>query len=162
MATIADILAKKGSRVYCVSPTATVLEATQMMARHRIGALVVSMKDENGGGEGGAAPSAGECDRVVGMFTERDVLTRIVGEKRDPAKTLVEEVMTSNVAYVRPETKLEEVGAVMTERRIRHLPVCDEGGGLKGLVSIGDLNAWYSAGLEVEIHYLHEYIYGRV
>src|ERR1043165_3781626 len=101
MATTADVLARKGSRVYCVPPTASVLEACQLMAKQRIGALVVSVKDEHGGSA---------CDRVVGMFTERDVLTRIVGEQRDPVKTLVEEVMSTNVAYVRPETSLEEVG----------------------------------------------------
>lgn len=154
MATTAGVLAKKGNRVYCVSPTATVLEATQLMSRHRIGALVVTVENERGKG--------GTCQRVVGMFTERDVLTRIVGEQRTPATTLVEEVMSSNVAFVTPDTSLEDVGSVMRERRIRHLPVCGEEGELMGLISIGDLNAWHSDGLATEIHYLNEYIYGRV
>jgi len=149
MATIADILSKKGSRVYCTDPTATVLEATQVMNRHKIGALVVTT--------GGT-----DCARVVGMFTERDVLTRIVAEQRDPSGTLVEEVMSADVAYCRPETEIDEVGAVMRERRIRHLPVCDGSGELKGLISIGDINAWHADGQATVIHHLHEYIHGRV
>ena len=158
MATVADVLARKGLRVVSVSPTATVLEATQLMNRHKIGALVVTEDPE----ELDVAIGPGGCDRVVGMFTERDVLTRVVVEQRDPARTLVEEVMTVDVAYCRPDALLEEVGAMMRERRIRHLPVCDEEGQLRGMVSIGDLNAWNADGQEAEIHYLHEYIHGRV
>jgi CBS domain-containing protein len=149
MATIADILAKKGSRVYCADPTATVLKATQLMNRHKIGALVVTTGDT-------------DCARVVGMFTERDVLTRIVGEQRDPSDTFVEEVMSTNVAFCRPDTEIDEVGAIMRERRIRHLPVCDESGELRGLISIGDINAWHADGQATVIYHLHEYIHGRV
>ncbi len=69
--------------------------------------------------------------------------------------------MTADVAYCLPEADLEEVAAVMRERRIRHLPVCDGGGRLLGLVSIGDVNAWHAQGQAVAIHYLHEYIHGR-
>jgi CBS domain-containing protein len=156
MAKTADILAKKGTRVICIPPTASVLDATRLMCQHRIGSLVVTVNDED------SASSEHGCQRVVGMFTERDVLTRVVGNQINPAKTLVEQVMSTNIAYVRPDTQLEDVGAIMKERRIRHLPVCDDRGRLQGLVSIGDLNAWHSEGLAVEIHYLHEYIYGRV
>ncbi len=70
--------------------------------------------------------------------------------------------MTADVAFCRAETPLEEVSAMMRERRIRHLPVCDADGQLKGLISIGDLNAWNAQGLEVTIHHLHDYIHGRV
>ena len=96
------------------------------------------------------------------MFTERDVLTRVVAEGRDPTRTLVEEVMSTDVAYCRPETELDEVGAMMRQRRIRHLPVCAGEGDLKGLISIGDINAWHADGQATTIHYLNEYIYGRV
>jgi CBS domain-containing protein len=153
MATVADVLAGKSGEVQTISPTATVLEATQLMNRHKIGSLVVTRAAEEG---------ERVCDRVVGMFTERDVLTRLVVKQRDPAMTLVEEIMTTVVAYCRPETSVEDVSAMMRERRIRHLPVCDGSEELKGMVSIGDLNAWHARGKDVEIMYLHEYIHGRV
>jgi CBS domain-containing protein len=155
MAVVADILARKGSRVISIGPRATALEATQLMNRHKIGALVVQLMAD-------AFDEPAECNRVVGMFTERDVLTRLVGKQRDPARTLVEEIMTADVACCQPETPLEEVAAVMRERRIRHLPVCDADGEVRGLISIGDLNAWHAEGQESTIHYLHDYIHGRV
>ncbi len=145
MANVASLLERKGNFVCCIAPSETVLESVERMNRHKIGAVVVTVDD-----------------RVVGMFTERDVLTRVLGEQRDPAATLVEEVMTTDVAYAKPETDIDEVGAVMKMRRIRHLPVCDDMGRLLGLVSIGDVNAWYADGLDAEIHYLQEYIHGRV
>ena len=151
MATIADLLRGKSSRVFSIAPTASVLDATQLMNQHKIGALVVSAGDE-------------ECSRVVGMFTERDVLTRVVAEGRDPRSTLVEEVMSTDVAYCRPDMNIDEVGAVMRQRRIRHLPVCEGGhaGRFCDLISIGDLNAFHADGQAIEIHYLNEYIHGRV
>src|SRR5436309_2138678 len=126
MATVADVLAHKGNRVYTVSPTATVLEATRRMNRHKIGALVVTSS---------SVDDADSCTRVAGMITERDVLMRLVGEQRDAAHTLVEEIMTVDVAFCRMETSLDEVSAMMRERRIRHLPVCDaDGGELRGMI----------------------------
>src|SRR5438309_8664281 len=115
MATVADLLANKESRVHRVSPTATVLEATQTMNRHKIGALVVSVE-----GDG--------CDRAVGMFTERDVLMRVVAVQRDPQTTLVEEVMSVDVAYCTPAMEVDEVGAIMKDKRVRHMPVCESHG----------------------------------
>jgi CBS domain-containing protein len=153
MAQVADVLSRKGSRVYSVSPTATVLEATRMMNRHKIGSLVVTI---------GISNAEQPCDRIVGIMTERDVLTRLVVEQRDAAHTLVEEIMTSDIAYCQPETPLDDVAAMMRQRRIRHLPVCDGEGLLHGLISIGDINAWHADGQEITIHYLHQYIHGRV
>lgn len=145
MGTVADVLALKGDRVYTISPSATVLEATQVMNRHKIGALVVE-----------------DAGRVVGIFTERDVLRRVVAEEKSPSETAVEEVMTRDVACASPETGLEEVAAVMKNRRIRHLPVCSESGGLAGMISIGDLNAFESHGQETTIRWMSEYIHGSV
>jgi CBS domain-containing protein len=159
MATVAEVLAKKGKRVVCVSPMATVLDAVQIMTRHRIGALVVTTSDSLDLSDSCDATAAG---RVVGMFTERDVLNRVVGEERPARTTTVDEVMTANVAYCRPDTDLEEVAAIMRERRLRHIPVCTPGGKLEGLISIGDLNAWHADGQATEIHYLTDYIQGRV
>jgi len=145
MAAVQEILAKKGSQVLTVSKDATVLEAALIMNEGRVGALVVL--------EGG---------QIAGMFSERDVLRRVVGERRDPASTLVSAVMSEEVACCRPDTTVEEARVAMKDRRIRHLPVVDDAGGLLGLVSIGDLNAFEASSQEQTIHLLHEYLYGRV
>jgi CBS domain-containing protein len=144
MATVKDILAQKGCGVQSVGPDVTVLAAALLMNEHRIGSLVVL-----------------EQGHVAGMFTERDVLRRVVGEHRDPVTTLVAEVMTTDVVCCRPETTVEEISGAMKNRRIRHLPVVDEDGGLLGLISIGDLNALQTTSHEQTIHLLQEYLYGR-
>ena len=144
MAAVKDILQKKGTNVLCISRDETVLRAAQVMNEHKIGALVVV-----------------EDGRVAGIFTERDVLRRIVGEERAPATTRVGEVMTAEVACCTPQTPLEEARAAMKNRRIRHLPVLDREDRLCGLVSIGDLNAFESANQEETIFWLHEYLHGR-
>jgi CBS domain-containing protein len=144
MATVADILARKGAQVMTIGPHATVVDAAILMNEHKIGSLVVI-----------------EDGRVKGMFTERDVLRRVVGERRDPARTLVDEVMTTDVLCCTPETTLEEARAVMKYRRIRHLPLVDGDNRIQGLVSIGDLNAYQADGQEQTIYLLQEYIYGR-
>jgi CBS domain-containing protein len=145
MATVRDILAVKGSHVWSIGKDATVFEAAQFMNEHRIGAVVVI-----------------DQDQIIGMFTERDVLRRVVGEQRDPATTLVSEVMTTEVFGCRPETAIEDARAAMKNRRLRHLPVVDGNGRLQGLISIGDLNAFHLSRQEQEIHLLHEYLFGRV
>jgi len=145
MATVSDIMAKKGTKVWTIGKDATVLQAAHLMNEHKIGALVVV-----------------EDDRLVGMFTERDVLRRVVGEERPPSTTKVEEVMTKQVACCSRETPLDEARAAMKNRRIRHLPVVDEEGRLRGLLSIGDLNAYQTANHEETIFWMQEYIHGRV
>jgi CBS domain-containing protein len=145
MATVRDILTRKGSGVLTTGRESTVLEAAILMNEHKVGALVVL--------EGG---------RIVGMFTERDVLRRVVGEVRDPAHTRVEEVMTTEVVCCRPETTLDEARGAMMNRRIRHLPVINDQDEMVGLVSIGDLNAHERTSHEQTIYLLEEYVYGRV
>lgn len=143
MSTVQDILAGKGGLVRCVEPETSVLDAIHLMNEHKIGALVVA-----------------QGRRVVGMFTERDVLRRVVAEERPPSEVLIREVMTTPVACCEPGMDLNDVRMVMKQRRIRHLPVVlnDE---LIGLVSIGDVNAFYTDGQAHELHLLHEYLYGR-
>jgi CBS domain-containing protein len=144
MPSVKDILAVKGSYVLSIGPEATVLDAAVLMNDHKIGALVV-LHDA----------------QLVGMITERDLLQRVLAQCRDPVHTLVREVMTVEVICCRPQTKLDEARGVMKNRRIRHLPVVDEGRRLDGLISIGDLNAYEAHDHEVTIHVLEEYIHGR-
>ena len=115
-----------------------------LMNRHQIGSLVVV--------EGG---------RVVGIFTERDVLRRVVAAEKQPSKITVGEVMTREVMCCSPDADMEEVRELLRTRRIRHLPVSDPRGGLLGLVSIGDVNAFYASQQNRNIEMLHSYIYGR-
>jgi CBS domain-containing protein len=143
MATIRDLLTTKGSQVLTIGPDASVLQAVLLMNDNKIGALVVTKSDE-----------------VVGMFTERDLLRRVVGEQRDPNTTRVSEVMTAEVVCCTPQTSLEEARGAMKNRRIRHLPVIEDGR-LCGLISIGDLNAHQINSQEHTIHLMHEYLYGR-
>jgi len=145
MATVRDILRKKGNKVAWISPGASVLEATKEMNHQKVGAILVQ-----------------DHDRLVGIFTERDVLTRVVAAERQPARTPVAEVMTTEIACCGLDSELEELSAVMKNRRIRHIPVLNADGQVQGLVSIGDLNAWESDGKETTIHFLSEYIHGRV
>jgi CBS domain-containing protein len=144
MAQVRELLARKGSQVLTTGPEATVLQAALSMNEHKVGSLVVVVDG-----------------RVVGMFTERDVLRRVVGERRDPETTPVSEVMSANVVCCTPETSVDEARGVMRDRRIRHLPVADSGGRLLGLISIGDLNAQLHADQEQTVFLLTEYIYGR-
>jgi len=145
MASVQDLLAIKGTHVLSVGTQATVLDGAVLMNEHKIGALVVI-----------------DHGRVAGMFTERDVLRRVVGERRDPASTRVEEVMTRDVVCCVPETSIDEASTVMKERRIRHLPVCGPDNELIGMISIGDVNAFHAHSQERTIHHLNEYLYGRV
>jgi signal-transduction protein with cAMP-binding, CBS, and nucleotidyltransferase domain len=145
MFAVRDILKCKGSQVWTIGPEATVLQAALVMNERKVGATVVT--------DGG---------RIVGMFSERDVLQRVVGEHRDPAETRVADVMTHEVVCCTPETSLDEVRGAMKNRRIRHLPVVDGDNQLLGLVSIGDLNAFHQADQEQTIFLLNEYLYGRV
>ncbi len=145
MPTVRDLLAVKGTRVLLIGPDATVLDAAILMNEHKIGSLVVM-----------------DGERICGMFTERDILQRVVVPRRDPGQTAVREVMTTEVVCCRPHTRLDEVRGVLKNRRIRHLPVLDEAERLCGMVSIGDLNAHQAHDQEFTIHILEEYIHGRV
>jgi CBS domain-containing protein len=97
---------------------------------------------------------------MVGIFTERDVLCKVVAEGRDPATTRIVDVMTQEVVTVRSTTSVEEAMAVFTERRFRHLPVVDDGE-LKGLVSSGDLTRRMSRNQEGHIQDLMNFITGK-
>jgi CBS domain-containing protein len=144
MPTVRSVLASKLQGIESTTPEATVLEAVHQMNEHKIGALVVM-----------------DGERVAGIFTERDVLRRVLGDEKNPATTRVGQVMTSKVVCCDPDADLDEVATLMKNRRIRHVPVCNGDGRLLGMVSIGDINAAYTSDQEATIHFLNEYIYGR-
>jgi CBS domain-containing protein len=137
---IAKVLEHKGSDVVTVSPETTVLVAVQQMNDRKIGALLVL---ERGG--------------PVGIFTERDVLVRVVAAGADPKTTPVSEVMTRSPVMVRSDVTVADTMVVMTERRCRHLPVVDDTK-LRGLISIGDLMSWLVRHQQRTIEDLHDYM----
>ncbi len=143
MPTITDILERKGGQVTTVEPTTLVIDAATMMNDAKIGAVVVV-----------------QAGKVVGMFTERDVLRRVVAERVDPATVTVADVMTKKIVSCNPDTRIEVAQTTFMEKRIRHLPVIDSQGQLRGLVSIGDLNAYELSGHQVRVQALEEYLYG--
>jgi CBS domain-containing protein len=143
MAMVSDILASRSSEVFSARRGDTTLDAARQMKLRRIGCLLVL-------GEG----------RVLGILTERDILRRVVAENRDPKATLVQDVMSTDVACVQPDTTLDECRVVMTKRGIHYLPVVDSTRTLCGIVSITDVNAHDAGAQEVTIHSLQEYLYG--
>lgn len=143
MPTAQTVLDRKGVEVQTVAKSATVLDAARCMNDNRIGALIVV-----------------EGDKVLGIFTERDLLMRVVAKQLDPAETAVHQVMTTPMACCTRETKLAECKAVMTAKKIRHLPVV-EGGKLFGMISSGDVLAYEAADKDTTIEFLSEYLYGR-
>jgi CBS domain-containing protein len=145
MSTVAELLEKKKQELLSIEPTATVMQAATIMNEHRVGALLVV--DRRG-------------EQLGGIFTERDILRRIIGEKRDPEKTAVGQVMTSDVVCCKPDTTVEQARLIFRDKRVRHLPVVDDEGKALGVVSIGDANAWAMDHQQAEIHYLQEYLYG--
>ena len=122
----------------------TVDDAVQAMNQKSIGCVLVTDRDS-----------------LIGIFTERDVLRRVVGQERTPSATKVGDVMTSEVVCCKPDTDLDDVAAIMKNRRVRHVPVCDGGGQLVGMISMGDVNAHNASNQQSTIHFLNEYIYGR-
>jgi len=138
-----SILEKKGSDVATVDRKATVLDAARTMNQRRIGAVVVT-----------------DGDRVIGIFTERDILNRVVALGKDPTVTPVGEVMTSPMACCRRDTRIAECKTVMSQKRIRHLPVVEEGK-LYGMISAWDILSSEVTDQQATIEYLHEYLYGH-
>jgi CBS domain-containing protein len=140
--TVRDILKVKGSDVWCVEPDATVFDALQRMAEKEVGALVVTQ---------GA--------QVVGLISERDYARKVILHGRASPTTLVREIMTSHVVYTHLDQSIEECMALVTEKRIRHLPVITEGK-LVGIISIGDLVKSIIADQQFMIEQLVRYISG--
>lgn len=144
MQTAQCILDRKGAEVYTVGGDATVLDAARVMNERHIGSLVVT-----------------QGDKAVGIFTERDILCRVVAVEMSPSTTAVRDVMTSPMAVCRRDTPLSVCQSIMHAKRIRHLPVVEEGR-LYGLISTKDLINTEVEDQQHHIEYLHEYMHGRV
>jgi CBS domain-containing protein len=140
MTTVQQILDAKGHDIHFVHPDDTVLHALQMMERKNVGALLVKHDDS-----------------LVGIFTERHYARKIFLKGRSSPKTLIREVMETDVVYVDPGQTAEDCMALMTEKRIRHLPVLRDGR-LVGMISIGDLMKSIIADREFNIDQLVRYV----
>ena len=144
MKTVAQILGSKPDQsVHTVEPTASVYDAVKLMADKNVGALVVT-----------------ERGRVVGIVSERDYARKVVLQSRSSHDTPLSEIMSSPVMYVRPEQTSDDCMALMTENRLRHLPVM-QGDRLVGLVSIGDLVKATISEQQFIIEQLEHYISGQ-
>ena len=139
---ITVILDRKGRNVFAVSSTSSVAAAVVEMNRHRVGSVLII-----------------DHGRLVGIFTERDVLRRVVGVGLDPSQALVADVMTTGVITISSTASIEETMVLFTERRCRHLPVMD-GGQLVGTISSGDITRWISEVHRAEAEHLKNYISG--
>lgn len=142
MATVRDMLRTKGFDVWSVAPDTTVYDALQLMAEKNVGAVLVM-----------------EGDNLRGILSERDYARKVVLKGKTSANTSAEEIMTGRVMCVGPEETAEHVMAIMTEKRVRHLPVL-ENDRLIGIVSIGDVVKATIAQKEFIIEQLEHYIRG--
>jgi CBS domain-containing protein len=140
--TIRHILEQKGRNVWTIGPDATVLDAVRKMAEKNIGSLLV-MDDE----------------KLIGIITERDYARNVILKGKTSPSTLVSDIMQKNVIHVRPEQSVELCMALMTEKRVRHLPVL-EGTKVIGIVSIGDLLKFIICKKEFDIDQLEHYVQG--
>lgn len=143
MGLIAHVLTAKGAQVHTITPHDTVFDAVKKMVDLNSGSLLVT-----------------EGDAIHGIITERDYLRKIVLEGRTSKTTQVREIMTTQIVVTQATTPVEEAMAIMTARRIRHLPVMDQGK-LAGVVSIGDLVKQISQDRKFEVQYLTDYITGK-
>jgi CBS domain-containing protein len=140
--TIQEILGHKGSRVWSISPDAMVFDAIQLMSDKNVGALLV-LQDE----------------KLVGIISERDYTRKVALKGKSSKQTAVKEILSGHLIQVTPEHTVEECMRLMTDHRVRHLPVL-EGDQVLGVVSIGDLVNWIISAQSSTIHQLQTYISG--
>jgi CBS domain-containing protein len=143
-APVSSLLHHKGSAVWQIAPEATVFDAIKLMADRNIGALPVMSHD-----------------LLVGIFTERDYTRKIALQGKSSKDTHVWEIVSNQIVCVSPDDSVEECMRLMTEHRIRHLPVV-EGGTVLGIVSIGDLVNWIISAQNATIEQMEQYIAGGV
>ncbi|WP_439537597.1 CBS domain-containing protein [Methyloversatilis sp.] len=141
MKTIAQVLEGKAAQIATMEAERTVLDALRLLAEHGIGAVLVT-----------------DDGKLAGIFSERDYARRVVLEGKSSSTTLLREVMTSKLIHVTPVNTVDDAMQLMTDKRIRHLPVLDEAGTLVGVVSIGDMVKETIAYQQFLIRQLESYI----
>jgi CBS domain-containing protein len=140
--TVGVILARKDSAVWSISPNATVFEAIQLMAEKNVGALPVV-----------------DSSRLVGIISERDYTRKVILKGRSSKDTPVSDIMTRELLTASPSDSIAECMRIMTEKRVRHLPVL-EGTKISGIVSIGDVLKWFISAQAATIDNLERYVTG--
>lgn len=140
--SISTLLDQKAGPVFSVPSSATVADAVREMVKHRIGSVLVM-----------------DGEKLAGIFTERDVLRRVVGQGLDPNTTPVTRVMTANVLTAPPEATVQELMQLFTDKRMRHMPVAKDGRVI-GMISIGDVSRWVAHAAKAEAESLRQYIAG--
>jgi CBS domain-containing protein len=143
MRTVSDILKAKGKGIWSISPHATVFEALKILADKDIGALLVVVEE-----------------KLVGIFSERDYARKVILKGKSSKETSVGELMTKEVLYVIPTENIKNCMALMTAKRVRHLPVL-ENDRVLGIVTIGDVVSQVISEQEFTIQKLEKYIYGE-
>ncbi len=141
---VSAILAQKGKEVWSIAPDATVYQALEAMAGKGVGALLVM-----------------ENDRIAGVLSERDYARKIILKGRSSRDTNVRDIMISPAITISPDCSTAEAMQIMTDHRIRHLPVVDDKGAVEGMVSIGDLVKWIISSQQETIEQLQSYIAGN-
>jgi CBS domain-containing protein len=139
---ISVVLERQGHKLFSISPSTTILDAVQEMTRQHIGCIAVM-----------------EGAELVGIFTERDVMTRVVAKAVDPKAVRVGEVMTANPDTITPDVTVQQVMEIFNQKRFRHIPVVS-GGRVLGIVSIRNLSDWIVAAHRAEAEQLLQYITG--
>ncbi len=140
--TIAEILSHKGQNIWSITPEATVFDAIELMADKNIGALLVM-----------------EQDKLLGILSERDYTRKVALKGKSSKQTAVREIISEGIVTATPHHTVEECMRLMTDHRIRHLPVLEKGR-VMGIVSIGDLVNWIISAQSTTIHQLQTYISG--
>jgi CBS domain-containing protein len=141
-ATISEILHSKGSSAYTISPDATVYDAIQLMSDKNVGALLVTQED-----------------KLIGIISERDYTRKVALKGKSSKQTAVREILSGQIIHVSPAHSVEDCMRLMTDHRVRHLPVLD-GTRIAGVISIGDLVNWIISAQTTTIHQLQTYISG--
>jgi len=143
---INQLLMQKGREIITISPQLSVFDAIQLMDEKNIGSLLVL----NAHG------------KIAGIFAERDCFRKVILADKSPREVLVKSVMTKKVVYASPETTVDECMALMTQKRIRHLPVLDGSERILGIISIGDLVKFVASEQDALIRNLEKYIEGSL
>ena len=139
---IGDLLSQKGGQVWTVAPEAMVFDAIHMMAEKNVGALLVT-----------------DQGKLIGIISERDYTRKVALKGKSSKQTAVREILSTHVVHVSPGHTIEECMRIMTDHRVRHLPVL-EADKIVGVVSIGDLVNWIISAQSTTIHQLETYITG--